>query len=58
MSTVQEKEYTVLMTFPVDAVHKTTVWASDKDDAQISLLKEIHDEEQSLEYFENSEAFK
>lgn len=26
-------------------------------DAKISLLKEIHDEKQSLEYFENSEAF-
>ena len=36
MSTVQEteKEYTVLMTFPVNAVHKTTVWASSKDEAE------------------------
>jgi len=27
-------------------------------DVKISLLKEIHDEQQSLKYFENSEAFK
>ena len=27
-------------------------------DAEISIIKEIHDDEQSLEYFENSEAFK
>ena len=26
-------------------------------DAEMSIRKEIHDEEQSLEYFENSEAF-
>ena len=30
----EEKEYTVLMTFPVNAVHKTTVWASSKDEAE------------------------
>ena len=27
-------------------------------DAEMSIIKEISDEEQSLEYFENSEAFK
>lgn len=42
-----EKKYTVLMTFPVYAVHKTTVWASSKDEAE-SLASEERNIEWNL----------
>lgn len=48
MSTVQEKEYTVLMTFPVEAVHKTTVWATSKDEAE-SAVQNLENDAWELE---------
>ena len=36
---------------------KKTLTKTISHNAEMSIIKEIHDEEQSLEYFENSEAF-
>jgi len=49
MSTIQEKEYTVLMTFPVTAVHKTTVWATDEYDAERAAQQQPNDEWELVE---------
>lgn len=49
MSQAIEKKYTVLMSFPVDAVHKTTVWASSKDEAESSVQHLENDEWELVE---------
>ena len=54
MSTIQEKKYTVLITFPVTAVHKTTVWASNKDDAERAVQNLEIDEWELVECNPNS----
>jgi len=54
MSTIQEKEYTVLMTFPVDAVHKTTVWATNEDEAESAVQNLANDEWELVECNPNS----
>ncbi len=49
MSTIQEKEYTVLMTSHVYATHEATVWATSKDEAEELAEKPGHCEWELVE---------
>lgn len=42
------------MTFPVEAVHKTTVWASDKDEAERAAQQQPNGEWELVECNPNS----
>ena len=54
MSTTKEKKDTILMTFPVTAVHKTTVWASNEDDAERAVQNLKNDDWELVECNPNS----
>ncbi len=45
----EEKEYNVLMTFPVYATHTTTIYASSKDEAESLASHQKNDEWNLLE---------